>query len=130
MSEKEKYDFRYENSINFNKEYIEVDDSVDHKYASWRTNSVLSNFPDTVMYANELNCYPSLDNKLQYEYLFYSVRKKKRFFKKEKGKKDDNYELVRDYYKYNHERTKEALSILTEEQIKKIKEKTEKGGIK
>lgn len=126
--EKEKYDFRYENSINFSKVYVPTDG--EHKYSSWRTNSVLSNFPDTIMHANEMNMNGSLPDKLQYEYLLNVIRPRKRFFKKNKIKKDDNFSIVQEYYKYNNERTREALKILSEEQINKIKEKLEKGGTK
>jgi hypothetical protein len=128
MSEKEKYDFRYENSINFSKVYVPTDG--EHKYSAWRTNSVLSNFPDTVMHANEMNMNASLPDRLQYEYLLNVIRPRKRFFKKNKVKKDDHFSIVQEYYKYNNERTREALKILTEEQINKIKEKLEKGGTK
>lgn len=124
------YDWRYENSINHTKKYEEVEGPVEHKYSSWRTNGILSNYPDTIMYANEMNINHILDPKLQYDYLFYAVRSKKRFFKKKKTTKDSNFELVQDYYKYNNERTREALSILSKEQIKMIKQKLERGGIK
>ena len=77
-----------------------------------------------------MNINHILDPKLQYDYLFYSVRSKKRFFKKKKATKDSNFELVQEYYKYNLERTREALSILSKEHIKMIKQKLERGGIK
>lgn len=124
------YDFRYENSINYTKEYLETEGPVEHKYASWRTNTVLSNFADTIMQANAVNILPDLDDKLQYDFLFYSIKPKKRFFKKQKGSKNPNFEIVQDFYKYNGQRTKEALRVLTKEQLDKLKKQQEKGGLK
>lgn len=123
------YDWRYENSILQTKEYQELTPLRD-KYSSWRTNTVLSNHVDTIMFANEMNINHHLNDLMQYDYLFHSVRAKKRFFKKKKSTKDESFDLVRQYYKYNAVRTKEALSILTEEQINEIRKKLEKGGIK
>jgi hypothetical protein len=124
----QKYDWRWENSINQNKKYLDFDGYQEFSYAPWRTNSTLSNYVDTIPFANEMNCNPHLDHKLQYDYLFYKVRKEKRYFKKEKVEKDPTFDLVKSYYKYNNVRTKEALRILTKEQIDIIKKKQEKGG--
>jgi hypothetical protein len=121
------YDWRFENSINFTKDYQDPENN-EMKYSAWRTNSSLSLHPDTVLYANEMNMLHHLDDKLQYDYLFFSIRKKKRFFKREKKSEDVNFDLIRQHYKYNNERTREALTILTEGQIDIIKEKEEKGG--
>lgn len=124
------YDWRFENSINQTKEYQQVDGNVEHKYMPWRTNASLGNFVDTVLYANEMNMRPGLDTKLQYDYYFYAIKKKKRFFKRDRIKKDANLELVSQYYKYNNARAKEALKLLTQEQIEIIKQEQEKGGVK
>lgn len=124
------YDWRYENSIMSNKQYQETEGITEHNYSSWRTNTVLSNYIDTIMQANEMNINPTLDEKLQYDFLFYTVKSKKRFFKKAKQPKTDVFKLIQEYYKYNDERTKEVLKILTKEQIETIRKKQEKGGLK
>jgi hypothetical protein len=121
------YDWRYENSINYTKEYQDPDNN-EHKYSAWRTNSSLSLHSDTVLYANEMNMLHHLDNKPQYDYLFFSIRKKKRFAKREKRSEDVNFDLIQQHYKYNNERTREALKILSEAQIDIIRQKEEKGG--
>jgi hypothetical protein len=122
------YDWCWENSILQNKKYLEVEGYVEHKYNSWRTNSTLSNYQNTIAFANEMNCNYHLDPKLQYDYLYNKVRKEKRWFKKQKSKKEDTFTLVQNYYKYNNVRTKEAMKILTKEQLDIIKQKQEKGG--
>lgn len=122
------YNWCFENSINFTKKYQETEGNIEHKYVPWRTNNALSNYMDTIMLVNEINMHPALDSKLQYDFLFYSVKPKKRFFKKKKSKKDENLELIQQYYKYNLERAKEALSILNKQQLEMIRKKIEKGG--
>lgn len=124
----EQYDWRYENSINFTKQYIDCSGHVEHKYVPWRTNSALSNFADTVLHANEMNINHQLDSRMQYDYLFHSIRKRKRFFKKAKQETHPDFELISSIYKYNAAKTKEALSILTPEQLNILRQKQEKGG--
>lgn len=121
----EQYDWRFENSISVNKKY--VDDIAG--YNSWRTNRYFSNFIDTIFSVNEMNIHYDLDSKLQYDYLFYSVYGKKRFYKRKTVVKDDNFSLVQQYYKYNNARTKEALKLLSAEQLDIIKQKQQKGGV-
>lgn len=121
------YDWRYENSINFTKEYQDPDDN-EYKYSAWRTNTSLSLHPDTILYVNDMNLLHHLDEKPQYDYLFFSIRKKKRFAKREKKEEDAVFDLIQQHYKYNNERTREVLRILTPDQIDIIRQKEEKGG--
>jgi hypothetical protein len=50
--------------------------------------------------------------------------------KKSRKKKEELQTLVSNYYKYNIVRTKEALKILTAEQLEIIRNKNNKGGVK
>ena len=124
------YDWCYENSINHAKIHYDVEGIVEHKYLPWRTNRSLSNYSDTINHAQYMNLSAHVYLQLQFDYLFYSVRKKKRFFKKTKVEKDTDFQVVQQYYKYNNKRTEEALAILTDSQIDIIAKKQEKGGIK
>lgn len=128
---KPKYDWRYENSINTKDVYLELGVAGDPKYDQFRTNKSFSNYPDTVMHAQEVNMSYGLDNKLHYDYLFHSIRKKKRFFKvRPKGEHDDMFALVQSYYKYSNKKTYETLAVLTDEQLAIIRKKMDKGGVK
>ena len=69
------YDWRYENSIGSTKDYQQVEGPVEFPYSPWRTNSVFSNYIDTIIYANQMNLNNVLDSKLQYDYLFFSILK-------------------------------------------------------
>jgi hypothetical protein len=133
---KGQYDFRYENSIN-GKDYIDLDRPLEHKYSQWRTNGIFSNYQDTIVAANEMNRAHHLTDRLHYDFLFFDIRAKKRWTKglskedKDRIKKEQElHTLIQDFYKYNNARTREALRILTPKQIKMIREKQEKGGVK
>lgn len=121
------YDWSYENSILQTKKYVEPNEK--EQYSKFRTNTVLSNHVDTVLYANEMNMYPYINDKMHYDYMFSSIRAKKRFFKRKKQVNHQNVSLISEYYKYNRKKALEAIQILTDEQLETIKEKLEKGGI-
>jgi hypothetical protein len=131
------YDWRYENSINLEKKPLDMSGKLEHKYSQWRTNGILSNYPDTISQANDMNLNSHLSDELHYNYLFYSVRKRKRWAKVSDKEAQQRHEeeqellsLIQQYYKYNIGKAREALKILTKEQIDLIKKKQEKGGVK
>ena len=90
----------------------------------------MSHHIDTVMYANEMNQYPNLDNKLQYDFFINTVRSRKRFSPWGKKEKVKDIELVKEFYGYSTEKAMQALRILTNNQLVVIKEKLNKGGKK
>ena len=98
-------------------------------YAPFIVNRALSYHLDCVLYAQEMNFYPSLDKDMQYQYLLNSIRPMKRkFIPWQKANKDKDIECVKEYFGYSNQKAKEALRILTDEQIAEIKIKTDKGG--
>ena len=80
------------------------------------------------MYVNEMNLNPSLDKKLQYDFLLNSVRKRKRFSPWLRKEAIKDLECVKSYYGYSNEKALQALKILTKTQIDFIKSKLETGG--
>ena len=119
------------NSINHSKIDIMSDDTITEKdYVPFVVNRCLSYFQDTILYVNEMNVNYGIPKKMQYLYLMKSVRKNKRFSKWMKPEKLDNLELIKEYYGYNNIKAKEALEILSPEQIQDIKERSYKGGTK
>ncbi len=124
--------FDYVNAINFTKHDLmtgtENDELAESGYVPFLTNRSLSNFPDTILYANEMNMKHHLDSKLQFHYLINSIRPKKRFSKWAKRQDSDDFEAVKEYFKYNNTKTEQAISLLTPEQITKIKNKLKTGG--
>ena len=94
--QKPKYNWDYENNINYGKELIDLDKPLEFKYSQWRTNLSLSNFTDTIVPAYNMNMAYHLSDKLHYQYLFYSVRKVKRYGKK---KTEEDKKLEREIKK-------------------------------
>ena len=56
------------------------------------------------------------------------VRKRKRFSKWFKAEKINDLELIKQYYGYNNQRAREALSLLPKEHLDYIRFKMHKGG--
>ena len=123
----------YLNSINYDKKpLLDSDDPTwEKKYPPFIINRCLSMFWDTLMPANEMNGLHFLSKKLQFHFLINSIRKKKRFGGKwlsQSKLKDLDY--VKEYYGYSNEKAREALTILTKDQIENIKLTLSKGGRK
>jgi hypothetical protein len=122
--------FDFVNEINYGKKDIMVDDVTEKGYLPFMTNRSLSYFPDTVASANLMNQYHHLDNKLQYHFLLNIVRKRKRFSKWDKPETHTDLEVVKEYYGYSNEKARSALTLLSPDDLEKIKEKVFKGGRK
>jgi hypothetical protein len=106
-------------------------DELDYKdYAPFLVNRALSFHQDCVLYANELNLNPSMDKDMQYQFYLNTIRSMKRKFQPwQKTSSDKNIDAVKRYFGYSNEKAKEALRILTDEQIAEIIIKTDKGGV-
>jgi hypothetical protein len=123
--------FEFTKDIMFEKNYLMNDSWTEKQYNAFIVNRALSLFPDTIFFANEMNKSAVLDKKMQHDYLFYSIRKKRRF-EKWPWKKTHvgDLELVQEVYKYSREKALQALKLLTSEQLTMIrKQQKEKGGI-
>jgi hypothetical protein len=109
-----------------------IKDDVDLKdYTPFVVNRALSFHMDCVLYAQEMNLYPEIAKDMQYQYLLNTVRPMKRPFQPwQKSSKDKDIECVKTYFGYSNQKAKEAMRILTDEQIAEIKIKTDKGGVK
>jgi len=121
--------FDFLNSINHSKKDIMTPEN-EHEYAPYMVNRGLSYFNDTILYANIMNRYHKLDNRLQFDFLINTIRERKRFSKWFKPEKEDHVDVIKEYYGYSNEKARQALSLLTPEQIKIIIDKVKKGGRK
>ena len=120
--------FDFLKSINTTKKNIMVDDIIEKEYNAFIINRGLSFFPDTILYANEMNLNHHLDSRLQYDFLINIIKKKKRFTKWVKPQEIANLEIVKEYYGYSDEKAKSVLSLLNNEQIIELKQRIYKGG--
>lgn len=122
------------NSINSTKESLMEDldtrDEVEKDYSPFVVNRCLSYFPDTLFIVNQINEHAFLDKKLQYDYLLNSIRPRKRFSKWQKPDVVENIDVVKEYFGYSNAHAKEALTILSSDQLEYIKDRLFKGGRK
>ena len=122
----------YLNAINFTKKNLmDSDDELwKKKYPAFVVNKILSAFSDTIMLVNEMNRNHFIDKDMQFQFLLNSIRTKKRYSPFLRANKLKEIECVKEYYGYSNDKAKSALDILTNDQIKLIKEKLYKGGTK
>ena len=120
--------FDYLNAINVTKKDIMVDDISEKAYAPFMVNRGLSYFPDTVLFANEMNVNHHIDHRLQFDFFINIINKKKRFSKWAKPIDIENLELIKEYYGYSNEKAKAVLSLLTNDEINELKLRIYKGG--
>lgn len=121
--------FDFINAINDSKKNLFLDPQAQKDYNAYIINRGLSYFPDTILYANEMNQRSSIDKDWQFFFYLNSIPKKKRFSKwAKKDAETKSLQMVMEYYKYSSERAKEALSVLSPEQLTMIEEKLYKGG--
>ncbi len=119
--------FEFVNAVTHSKQDLMKED-VERFYQPFLVNRALSYFPDTVMYANEMNIHNNIDSKLQFHFFLNTLRPAKRFAKWVKKEEDNNLTAIMEYYDYGPEKAKQALSVLSSEQLIIIKQKLEKGG--
>lgn len=122
--------FDFLNAINVTKQDLIKDDPQSEKeYVPFMINRGLSYFHDTIMYANEMNKYASVPKKWQFDFYRNSIPKKKRFSKwHKKDQNSDDLTLVMNAYNYSSEKAASALEILTDEQIKNLRDSYSQGG--
>lgn len=117
------------NDLSFGKRMILSEDN-EKAYTPFIINEIYSRFPDSIMYAEEMNCRPSIPKKMHYLFMMHSMRKRKRFGKMPKGEKHEHFDTIKDYYKYSDKRTEEVLDVLTPVQIDNMVKLCDKGGRK
>jgi hypothetical protein len=122
--------FDFLNAINTTKQDLMIDPDNEKKYVPFVVNRTLSYFPDTVHVANAMNQYHHLDKKLQFQFFLNIIRKRKRFSKWAKPTEISDLDAVKEYYGYSNEKSRQAIALLSADQITIIKNKVSKGGRK
>jgi len=124
--------FVYVDSVSYTKKNLmrgtANDELAERGYKPFLANKALSYHQDAILYANELNRRPQLDNKLQYEFLLNSLRKRKRYAKWQKKVDDVSLELIMEYFGYGRAEALQAMKVLTDEQLAMIEVALDKGG--
>jgi hypothetical protein len=115
-------------SILQTKKYALLTEQDEKSYAAFMVGRALSNYQDTVAFANEINQYPNVDNKLKYDFLLNIVKPYKRQFAKwHKRVKTADLDVVKEYYGYSDAKAYDALRVLSDDQINTLRTRIEKG---
>ena len=94
------------------------------EYVPYVINKALSAHLDIILYVQEMNMNYDLDRKLQYDYLFYSIRKKKRPFNKWlKPEVNEEIKACMEYFGYSPQKAQGIINILSKNQLKEIMDK-------
>lgn len=106
-----------------------IPNSPDKAYVSFMINRGLSYFADTVLYANAMNERAALPAKMQYDFLRYGIRPRKRFSKWTK-KIDDSadIQLIMNEYGYSAEKARDAYKLYSEEALIELRMRNDTGG--
>lgn len=124
--------FDYLNAINSTKEDLLKDalPEDEKKYNSFIVNRGLSYFSDSVLFANEMNRYHMIDNKMQFDFLRLALRKRKRFSKWNKAEDNESINVIKQYYGYNDQKATEVLDLLSPDDISVLRKRLFRGGTK
>jgi len=122
--------FDYANQILQGKKQLIVDEVTEKGYEPFLTNRALSQHKDCVLFANEMNQRHHLDKKMQNDFLLNTIRSVKRPFAKwAKSEKNDDIACVKLVYGLSDSKARDALRLLTKEQIQQLKKETLTGGL-
>jgi hypothetical protein len=125
--------FDYVNAINKGKDIMsntDNDELAEKGYNAFMTNKSFSYFRDTIIVANEMNIRHFLDNRLQYSFFINTIRPKRRWSRWSKPEHHADLEAIVEYFGYSYEKAKQVVDILSDDEIKSIKRKITKGGLK
>lgn len=100
---------------------------IEKDYVAFIVNKGLGYFPDTVLYANEMNLYNNIPAKAQYNYYLAGLRKRKRFSKWHKLEDNPDLDMVKQIYGVRSEVAKGYLNLLSEDELKRLRELTDCG---
>lgn len=99
-------------------------------FVPYITNRAISYHYDCIMQANEMNMHTELHPEMQYSFLFNSIRKYKRPFRKwQKKEKEESISIIKEYYGISSARARDFLTVLSEENIDFMRERNQKGGM-
>ena len=123
--------FDYVNQILQGKKNLIVDELTEKEYSPFLTNRSLSYHMDCLMFANEMNMRHFIDKKMQNDFLLNTIRSRKRPFSKwAKSEKSEDIDLLKIYFNMSETKVREILNLISEEDIKEIRNRLHTGGIK
>lgn len=121
VKQKKTTPFDFINSISLTKQDI-FNEETESGYVPFIVNRGLSYFIDTILYANQMNISAVVDKRLQYDYLFNSIRRGKRFSRWAKAENNEDLNIIKEYYGFSDSKAIEAKALLSKENIRLIKD--------
>ena len=111
-------------SINSTKKNLMDNDPNSEKfYVPFVVNKSLSYFSECLFHVNFMNKFHELPKKMQYDYYFYTLKKKNRFAKWVKEEEDSqDLKDIMEYYNYSKNKAKDVLPLLKQEDLVYIRE--------
>ena len=97
-------------------------------YNPYLTNRAFAYHMDCILLAEEMNQLHHLSPDLQYDFMYHSIRRGKRFGFPPKAEDPHNLDVVMEYFQFSKEKALDALRVLTLSDISSIISHMNKGG--
>lgn len=99
-----------------------IEEHGEAAYPAFMVTRAMSQYPDCVHMAAEVNLYKDMPGRYAYDYYYGAVRKAKRFAQWGKKKTTEgDIGVVMSHYQVSREKAEEFMRILTPEQVAEIK---------
>lgn len=105
-------------------------DFVEANYSPFGMNRVFARTPDGLLVAQELNQMGEMTKYEQYRWYYHRLSKNpRRFGEKAESEKPKYLDTVMDYFDISKEKAREALRVLTKEEMEQMVQFLDKGGV-
>jgi hypothetical protein len=101
---------------------------IDKDYKPYVINRMVAGYSELVLLADAMNISHNIPKDQQLDFYMTAIPKKKRRTVWAAKKKNDDLEVVMDYYNITQEKAYPYLKILTRDQINVLKDRLNKGG--
>jgi len=115
------------NIISYTKEKLSVAD-IDNYYISYIINRMVAQYPELIVFAEYMNRYHNIDKYDQFLYYCQIIPKSKRKVLWIGREKNDDIDIISEYYCVSYTKAMEYYKILDSDQIDVLREKINEGG--
>lgn len=129
--------FDFVNAITYTKENLFPYDHLNHtrldrpdsEYIKFIINRAISYYSDTILFANAANMWlNNVSNSSHFDFYALSIDRKRRFAKWGKPTINDDVELIAHHYNVNRNVANQFLTLLSKDDIDKLKQQYQHGG--
>lgn len=116
--------------ISDSKQIPDFDEEFEKDYSPYLVNNFFSYFFDTAGFVNLINRKSVMPKKTHFLFLHSLIPKKSRWSKWHKQTKSKDIDMIMDIYNVNSSKAKIALSLLTKDNMKVLRQTQKTGGRK